>query len=105
RVLPLTVWLVGPFVVGVQVGLFQLNRKTQVLLPPRQWFAVRKYGVPLFAQLLMSWPVQRPEPPTVIMATLRIWSRQGSPSGQITLLLQLPLVPRPLVCSACTMSR
>ena len=41
---PLTVWLVGPLVVGVQVGLSQLKRKDQlVTLPPlTQWFAVRK---------------------------------------------------------------
>ena len=42
---PLTVWFVGPLVVGVQVGLFQLKRNTQVLtlrLPGKQWLAVRK---------------------------------------------------------------
>ena len=76
--------------VVAQVGLFQLNRNTQ-LLPPKQWLAVRKYGCPSFAQLLISWPVQAPLPFTVIMATERICARHGSPSGQITLLLQLPL--------------
>ena len=69
------VWFVGPFWFNAQEGLSQLKRNTHVLtfrLPGRQWFAVKKYGVPFCAQLLISVPVQMPLPFTVIMATERI---------------------------------
>ena len=59
---PETVWLVGPFWLALQEGLCQLKRNTQELLPPRQWFAVRKYGVPSWAQLFSNCPVQIPLP-------------------------------------------
>ena len=60
---------------------------------PKQWLAVRKYGVPSLAVLLINDPVHAANPPFTINATAFFSTCQSAPSGQFTLMLQAPLLP------------
>ena len=55
-----------------------------------QCCAVSRYGISLPAVLLISCPLHSQMPEMVMRPTERIWSRQGSPSEQTTLTLQVP---------------
>ena len=67
--------------------------KIQLDSPPRQWFAVRKYGVKSCLTLLTKDPVQSLNPPPLkIIATDLTSSAQSTNSGQFTLLLHVRAV-------------
>ena len=64
-----------------------------------QWLAVRKYGVPSWAELFNIEPVQNSEPPVEMTPTELISRRQASPSGQMTSTLHVPALSS-FICAA-----
>ena len=80
-------------VLPVHPSISWLKMYVQLLGLPKQWLAVRKYGVPSCAVLLTKAPVQTAKLPWMINATLLLSTDQGAPSGQLTLMLQFPELP------------